>query len=143
MKLKLQLVRDGEIVYEIPLSPQDWPRERLKRELRAFEVDFQRFSKIFTALAHQTRLKMMRRLVEEEDQTMNFSDFMRDLHLNPKMVWESARKLREGGFVEKVERGKYRCSEIGQTGFMMMSLALKQLIETLEEIEELGQRFGR
>ena len=42
MKLRLQLVRDGEVLFEIPLSPTDWPREQLEDELDAFETDFQR-----------------------------------------------------------------------------------------------------
>jgi len=136
MKLKLQLVRNGEVLFEIPLSPMDWPRQRLEDELDAFEEDSQRFSKIFSALSHETRLRMMKRLMEEEDRTMNFADFMRDLDLNPKIVWESAKKLSEGGFLEKVDRGKYRCSEVGQRGFMLMSLALRRLIEALDEMED-------
>ena len=135
MKLKLQLVRDGEVLFEIPLSHTDWPREQLENELAAFETDFQKFSKIFVALSHETRFRMMKRLMEEEDRTINFADFMRDLNLNPKIVWENAKKLREGGFLEKVERGKYRCSEVGQRGFILISFALRHLIEALEEME--------
>jgi len=89
------------------------------------------------ALTHETRFGMMRRLIEEEDRTMNFTDFMRDLELNPKTVWESAKKLREGGFVEKIERGKYRCSEVGQRRFILLSLAMRRLIQTLKEMENL------
>ncbi|UCE95240.1 MAG: winged helix-turn-helix transcriptional regulator [Candidatus Bathyarchaeota archaeon] len=136
MKLKLQLVRNGEVLFEMPLSPTDWPRRMLTDELEAFEDDFQRFAKIFTALAHETRLRMMKRLLEEENRTMSFADFMRDLDLNPKIVWENAKKLREGGFVEKIDRGKYRCSEVGQRGFMLMSLALRRLIEVFKEMED-------
>lgn len=136
MKLRLQLVRDGEVLFEMPLSPAEWPREQLENELEAFEADFQRFSKIFDALSHETRFRMMRRLVEEEDRTMNFADFMRDLDLNPKIVWENTKKLSKGGLLEKVDRGKYRCSEFGQAGFILISLALKHLIEALKEMEE-------
>ena len=135
MGLKVQLVRDGEILLEIPLSPTDWPRERLEEELKAFDAGFQRFSRIFDALSHKTRLRMMRRLIVEEDRTMNFADFMRDLDLNPKIVWENAKKLREGGLVEKVDRGTYRCSEFGETGFILLSFAFRRLMETLEEME--------
>jgi len=135
MKLKLQLVQNGKILFEIPLSPADWPRKQLKNELEAFEDDFQRFSKIFDALSHETRLRMMKRLMEEEDRTMNFADFMRDLDLNPKIVWENTRKLTEGGLVEKVDRGRYRCSEVGQREFMLINFVFRHLVETLEEIE--------
>ncbi|MFQ5759233.1 MAG: winged helix-turn-helix domain-containing protein [Candidatus Bathyarchaeia archaeon] len=136
MKLTLRLVRDGEVLFEIPLSPADWSREQLENELEAFEADCQRFSKIFDALSHETRLRMMKRLMEEDDRTVNFADFMRDLNLNPKIVWENAKKLREGGLLEKVDRGRYRCSEVGQTGFILVSLVLRHLMETLEEMED-------
>jgi len=136
MKLKLQLVRDDEIVFEIPLSPMDWEKEKLESEFKATEDDYERFSKIFDALSHETRFRMMTCLLEEEDRTMSFADFMRDLDLNPKTVWENAKKLAEGGLLEKTGRGKYSCSEFGQNAFMMMSLALRRLLESLEEMEE-------
>jgi len=107
----------------------------MEKELESIEKDFQRFSKIFEAFSHETRLKMMRRLMEEEDHTVAFADFVRDLDLNPKLVWENARKLSSGGLLTKTGRGKYRCSEFGQTTFMM-GLALKRLIEKLEEFED-------
>lgn len=137
MKLKLQLVRDGEIVFEIPLSPEDWQKEALETELEANEDSFERFSTVFDALSHETRLRMMSRLIGEDDHQMSFADFMRDLSLNPKTVWENSRKLEEGGLMEKTSRGKYTASEFGQTTFMMVSLALRRLIESLEEMENL------
>ena len=137
MKLKLQLVRDGEIIFEMPLSPRDWKREDLVEELDAFEEHFQRFSKIFTALASETRLMMMKRLMEEKNRTMNFTDFMHDLNLNPKLVWENTRKLRACGLLEKIGRGRYRCSELGETGFMMMSFTLRRLLKNSETFEDL------
>jgi DNA-binding transcriptional ArsR family regulator len=136
MKLKLRLVRDGETLFEIPLSPADWSKEALENELDTTEGDFQAFSKIFDALFHETRLRMMRRLVEADDRTVSFADFMQGLDLNPKIVWENSKKLEESGFLEKASRGKYTCSVFGETTFMM-SLALRRLMEYLREIEEL------
>jgi len=135
MSLKLQLVRNGKVILEIPLSPTDWPKDQLEIEFEAFEEDFQKMSSMFNALSNQTRLKMMRKLVQEEDSTMNFAGFMKDLDLNPKTVWENSRKLSDGGFLIKTGRGKYRCSEFGQSAFLTMSLALHRLLESLEEIE--------
>ena len=136
MSLKLQLVRDGKVILEVPLSPMDWPKDQLEQEFQAFEEDFQRFSNIFDALSNQTRLKMMRRLVEEEDSTMNFADFMKDLDLNPKTVWENSKKLTDGGFLTKTGRGKYHCSEFGQSAFLTLSLVLRRLLESLEEMDD-------
>lgn len=139
MKLKLRLVRDGETLFEIPLSPEDWPKQTLEDEFKATEESFRQFSKIFTALSHQTRLRMMRDLMESEDRSLSFADFMQDLNLNPKIVWENSRKLEEGGLVEKTGRGRYACSEFGGT-FMMLSLALRRLIESIDEME--GEEGG-
>ena len=135
MTLKLQLVRYGKIILEMPLSPMDWSKDQLETEFKAFENDLERFSSMFGALSNQTRLKMMRRLVEEEDSTMNFADFMRDLDLNPKTVWENSKKLSDGGFLTKTGRGTYTCSQFGQTTFLTLSLALRRLLESLEELE--------
>jgi DNA-binding HxlR family transcriptional regulator len=137
MKYKLRLVGDHKVLFEVPLSPVDWPKGELESEFEAAEEDFERFSRIFDALSHETRLKMMRCLVEDEDGTMSFANFMRDLNLNPKIVWENSRKLEEGGLVEKTGRGQYSCSDFGQKAFLMMSLALHRLIESLEEMEDL------
>jgi len=136
MTLKLQIVENGRILFEIPLSPHDWTRQNLEEEFRATEEDFQKISKIFDALSHETRLRMMQRLIEEKDRTMSFADFMKELDLNPKLVWENSRKLEESGLLEKTGRGRYCVSEFGQTAFIMMSLALRRLIESLEEMEE-------
>jgi DNA-binding transcriptional ArsR family regulator len=135
MKLSLRLVRDGETLFEIPLSPGDWSKQALEEELDKNEESMIRLSEIFDALSHQTRLRMMSRLVEANDRTLSFGEFMQDLDLNPKIVWENSRKLEKGGLLERTGRGKYACSEFGET-FMMISLALRRLITSPEEMEE-------
>ena len=137
MPLKLQLVRDGKIILEVPLSPMDWPKDQIEEEFSAFEDDYERLSNMFSALANQTRLRMMKRLIENEDSTMNFADFMKELDLNPKTVWENSRKLSDGGFLTKTGRGTYQCSEFGQSAFLTLSLVLRRLLESMDEMEEL------
>jgi DNA-binding transcriptional ArsR family regulator len=137
MKLKLQLLEDDKVILEMPLSSTEWSKGELKNELESMEQDFQRFSKIFDALSNETRLKMMKSLLEKENKTINFADFMHNLELNPKLVWENARKLTEGGFIKKTGRGEYSFSEFGETGFMMISFALRHIMDALEEFEDL------
>ena len=134
MKLRLLLVKDNEVISEIPLSLEQWPRESLEDELESFEKEFDQFSKLFNALAHQNRLRIMKRLFEDENATLGFIDLMKDLDLNPKIVWESTKKLRESGLLVKSENGKYRCSESGQAEFLMVSIALRRLLQILEEL---------
>jgi Mn-dependent DtxR family transcriptional regulator len=113
---------------------EEWPRHRLENELASFEQEHERFARLFDALSHETRLRMMTRLFEEDDRTLSFAEFMRDLDLNPKIVWESTRKLAEGGLLAKSPDGKYRCSDPGEAGFLMVSLALRRLLEVMEEL---------
>jgi len=134
MKLKLQLLKDNKVIFEMPLSMEEWPRHRLENELASFEQEHERFARLFDALSHETRLRMMTRLFEEDDRTLSFAEFMRDLDLNPKIVWESTRKLREGGLLIKSPDGKYRCSDSGVAGFLMVSLVLRRLLEAMEEL---------
>jgi hypothetical protein len=136
MTLKLQLVENGKVIFQIPLSPMDWSRKELVNDLNAFEANFQRYSKLFSALSNETRLRMMKRLIERKKHTVTFTDFMQDLDLNPKLVWENTRKLREGWLLVKIGRNGYRCSEFGETCFMMMSLAFRRLIKAVEEIDD-------
>ena len=136
MKLRLLLVGDGKVLFEMPLSMSDWPKERLESELTSFEEEFDKFSRLFDALSHETRLRMMKRLFEDEDRKIGFGDFMKDLDLNPKIVWESTKKLRESGLLVKSQDGKYRCSELGEAQFLMLSLALRRLLQAMQEFEE-------
>jgi DNA-binding transcriptional ArsR family regulator len=128
MTLRLQIVRDNEIIFDLPLSPTDWSPSALEDELETFEDDFHQLSKIFAALSNETRLLMMKHLIEQRRRAINFSDFMKELSLNPKLVWENTKKLRAGGLLRKVGRGQYRCSTFGESSFLMMSLGLRHLI---------------
>ena len=110
-----------------------WPKQRLEKELALSETELDRFSKLFDALSHGTRLKMMNRLLQDEDQTLGFGEFMRDLRLNPKTVWESTRKLQEGGLLVRAKDGRYQASEPGAAEFLLLSLALRRLFKAVEE----------
>ena len=135
--LILQLIEDERIILQIPLSPIDWSSDELVNDLAAFEADFARYSKLFTALSNETRLMMMKQLIQKKNQTINFTEFMRELNLNPKLVWENTKKLREGGLLIKVGRGRYQCSELGENSFMIMNLAFRKLLQVLEDTKKL------
>ena len=132
--LKLKLLRGDKVIVEVPLSILDWPKEQLETEFKAFEEDFKRFSCMFNALSNMTRIKMMRKLIAEENRTITFAGFMHDLDLNPKTVWENLRKLRDGGFLKKTSRGTYHCSEFGQSAFLILSLILRRILDSIEEV---------
>ena len=131
--LKLQLVKDKQVIFEIPLSYENWAWGRFRDDLRIIEEELQRFSEIFEVLSNETRIRMMKRFLTEGDTSLRFADLMQDLNLNPKIVWENLGKLSRCGFLEKTGRGRYRCSEYGQRAFMLMGLAIKLLMEIMDE----------
>ena len=135
--MKLQLVKDGRVIFEVPMSVAEWPKDMLENEFESIEGDFRRFSEIFDVLSNETRIRMMRRFLMGRDTSVRFVDLMQDLDLNPKIVWENLGKLSRCGFLEKIGRGKYRCSEFGQRAFMLMGLAMRHLLEIIREIEEM------
>jgi len=137
MGLKLQLVKDGHVIFEVPMSITEWSRETLENEMNSIEEDFQRFSRIFDVLSNETRIRMMRRFLTGKNASVRFADLMQELDLNPKIVWENLGKLSQCGFLEKTGRGQYRCSEFGQRAFMLMSLAMRRLLEIIEKNEEI------
>jgi len=132
MKLRLLLKSNGKVLFEMPLSMGEWTKQGLERELAFSEPELERFSKLFDALSHGTRLKMMSRLLGDEDLTLGFGEFMRDLRLNPKTVWESTRKLQEGGLLVRSKDGRYQASEPGAAEFLLLSLALRRLFKAVE-----------
>jgi hypothetical protein len=127
-------VRGDKVILEVPLSALNWSKEQLKTEFEAFEEDFEKLSNVFGALSNMTRIKMLRKILEKEDRTMNFAGFMHDLDLNPKTVWEHSKKLIDAGFLRKTSRGTFQCSEYEQSTFLTLSLVLSQILDALEEI---------
>lgn len=132
--MKLVLTQKGRIVFEVPLSRQEWQRDILKDEMANVEEDFQHFSRLYSALSHRNRLMMMKLLMEEKNMTKGFAEFSRDLDLNPKLVWENTKKLGQCGLLKRNGNGRYRCSEFGEASFMV-SLVLKHIREIFESME--------
>jgi DNA-binding transcriptional ArsR family regulator len=138
MTIKLKLIKDKKVLFELPLSASELPRKYLGKDLLIVEQELEKMTKLFDALSHETRIKMMKLLIEDDDFKMGFADFMRLLDLNPKLVWENTQKLQETGLLKKSEDGKYQCSELGKISFLMFSLAFKHLVQTIEELEKMG-----
>ena len=133
MGLKLLLVKDKQVLCEIPLSPDDWVKNELEEELENFREGLQKYTKILAAIMNENRVQMLCHLLEDEDLTLSFTDFREELRLNPKIIRENTMKLQEAGFLESPKRGKYKLSERGQVSFMMTGLALKRILKMLWE----------
>ena len=137
MPLRLLLMRDGEVLCEIPLSPSDWPKEELEAELDAFREKLKRLFKTYSAMLNENRIRMLRSLMEDQDSTLSFREIMKDLQMNPKIIREHATKLSEAGFLETPGRGKYQISNTGRVLFMTAGPALARIFDIImEELRE-------
>ena len=133
MGFKLCLIRDGEILCEFPLSPEDWLRDDLERECDKLEEQTEYLLKILDVFTNENRLRMMKRLLEEDKFMLRFNDFITDLKMNPKIIREHAHRLSEAGFIDYPARGKYRLSNLGKKRFITAGLALRRILEILDE----------
>jgi predicted transcriptional regulator len=133
MGLKLIIEDDGKILVEIPLSPADWHRRELLREVDHLRRDVRRNMEFYEAFTNANRIRMLHRLLECENHTQTFTEFMTELGLNPKTIRENAVKLQHIGFIESPSRGEYRLSKRGQISFMMTVIAMQRMLQTMRE----------
>lgn len=132
--LKLMLVDDDKILWEIPLQAQQWDKKTLISELDKLELENQRFENLYNAMANRNRMRMMRTLLFQNEDPMGFTELMNILEMNPKIVSDSTKRLRRTGLIEKNNEGKYRSTRQGEAQFLLMSIAMKRMFEFLEEL---------
>lgn len=130
MVLKLQIIRDGKLIFEIPLEPrirEDVFSDLLATELR--ESDIKETVDFFGTFANETRLKMLKRMMLSASR---FSDFMREFKLNPKVVNENLKRFKERGIIQKDQRRRYSISPTGFGCIFTLFFALRRIMEELE-----------
>jgi predicted transcriptional regulator len=132
--LKLMLVEDDKVLWEIPLNARQWDRRSLSREFDEMEGEMARFENLFNALANHGRMRMMRSFFDTTDRSMGFTELMNELGMNPKIVSDSTKRLRRSGFIEKDDEGRYRTTRNGEAQFLMMSVAMRRMLEILEQL---------
>jgi len=131
--LKLQLVREGRVVWEIPLDDYpELPSPTVKRELDAIEDELEKLEALFDSLSNSTRLRMLLKLAREPRAEMCFSDFMKEFELNQKTVNEFLKNMREASLIDKKGRGRYALSSVGFTSFLTTILATRHVMRELE-----------
>lgn len=104
------------------------------KEFEELEEDIERFDQLFNALSNSGRRRMMRLFFEKGNQPLTFTELMKLLEMNPKIVSDSTKRLRQTGFLEKRNDGRYMPTRSGETLFLMMSVALRRVKEILEEL---------
>jgi DNA-binding HxlR family transcriptional regulator len=131
--LKLKLEENGKTIWEIPLQASNWDKRSLRREFNEIDNEIKRFEAIFNAMANTGRMRMMRTFFDLE-RPMGFTELMTELGMNPKIVSDSTKRLRNTGMIEKDDEGKYKPTRTGEAQFLMMSVAMRRMLEILEQL---------
>jgi DNA-binding HxlR family transcriptional regulator len=134
MTLKLQLVRDNKVIYEMPLEMSIWTRRRIEEELELVEGQIERVSAIHEMLSSGTRIRMLNRIIQNMD--VRFSDLMNQLDANQKIVNENLQRLRSRRMISRHETNPrevhYTASRLGVASLLMMT-ALHRVMDELKE----------
>jgi len=134
MGLKLQLVKDGKVVFSLPLPAQDESARQSLAEVG--EEGIERLTTLYAFSANERRLRMMIELARRRE--MRFSDMLQ-IALNPKLVRDFTEPMLKEGIVVHEGKGwgsSYRPSERGVALALTMTSGLNRILELLED--ELG-----
>jgi len=133
--LRLQLVRDGKVLREWPLDPEELSRKRFNEEVRRLRRRQVELIEFFDTFANENRWDMMCRLMSSDDFSLRYRDLSGDF--NPKSIREHLGKLMELGFVGQERRGDYHLLPLGLAGLFTTLCAFTDILEALRgEYEE-------
>ena len=84
MGLKIQLVSGNKVIYQLPLSIEDWERETLEETMDELETDLSEILEVNDILSNRTRLRLLCKNIRDVDS--RFTEFMEDLDSNQKII---------------------------------------------------------
>lgn len=137
MDLRIQLVRNGKIILDLPIEPEDEELEQLHGEMDSLERDLAEIQAINDVLSNETRFRMMCEMVKRSDS--RFSELMQRVHANQKIVSEGLRRMVNQSMVHRVERHPrevyYFPSRLGFASFLAC-LTMRRIMEELDNEEQ-------
>ena len=136
MKLELQLLRDGRVLFRWPIQAAEEGVGDFAGEID--EEDIEKLANLYSIGANERRLRVMSELMRQGE--MSFSELLK-VAMNPKLVRDCMEPLlREGMVIHERKRAPYRTSEKGAILALTMTAGVARLLDVLEE--ELGVEEG-
>ena len=142
MSLRLSLSEGNRLLWDFPLDTSQWLEgegELFKRESEGLEGDIDALCAICDFYSNKKRLKMVNHILTECRNQASFTDLLR-VAVNPKYVSDLVNKAPGGGLVVK-EGHEYRMSPTGLGSFLLLSLATRKLLNTLDSISSRNKSF--
>ncbi|MEM3407444.1 MAG: hypothetical protein QXY18_03675 [Nitrososphaerota archaeon] len=134
MDLKLVLMHKDKILLEIPLSNEEWNKEKIEKEIENIMKEHEEIIKFFNIFSNKNRIKMFCKFLNDDDYCVNFAEFINEYRLNPKIVWDNMDRFLKIGFVKYEERGKYKLSEYGRMSFILTNIIYPRMLSILKEM---------
>jgi len=138
MGLKLQLVKDGKIIFEMPLGIDEWDRSELEEEIKEIEDEINNVEELHDLYSNKTRIRMLCQITLRSDP--RFTDLMAQLDTNQKIIYDSLQKMMKSDLVERIERHPrnvhYRLSQLGFASILMCAATQRVMEQIEKEIEE-------
>ena len=137
MGLRLQLLKDDKVIFEMPLEIDEWDRRALDEEITEIEEGINNVEELHDLYSNRTRIKMLCEITRRSDP--RFTDLMDELNTNQKIIYDSLQKMMKNDLVERVERHPrnvhYQLSQLGFASILMCA-ATQRVMELIEkEIE--------
>ncbi len=133
MALKLRLMRDDEVLLEIPLEQEDEAPRGLVDAFPDLQDEVNEVLGIHKVLANQTRSRLLFNVVKGFDR--RFSELMVELDANQKVLTESLQAMLGEGLLSKVEKNPrevhYRASQKGIAA-LMACFAMGRILREVE-----------
>ena len=137
MGLKLQLVKDDRILFEMPLGIGEWDRRELEEEIDEIEEEINNVEELHDLYSNKTRIKMLCEITRNLDP--RFTDLMEELDTNQKVIYDSLQKMMKNDLVERIERHPrnvhYRLSQLGFASILMCAATQRVMDIIGKEIE--------
>ena len=137
MGLKLQLVKDEKILFEMPLGIDEWDRRELEEEIEEIEEEINNVEELHDLYSNKTRIKMLCEITRNLDP--RFTDLMEELDTNQKVIYDSLQKMMKNDLVERIERHPrnvhYRLSQLGFASILMCAATQRVMDIIGKEIE--------
>jgi predicted transcriptional regulator len=127
MGIELQLVKDGRVLFRLPVRAMG---EEVEEAVELDEEEIERLAELYSIAANQKRLRVMLELMKRGE--MSFSEILR-IAMNPKLVQDCMEPMvREGLVIHKGRGSGYRPSERGAAFAITMTAGFAKLLEVLE-----------
>ena len=142
MSIRFTLQEGSRVLVDLPLSEKEWQpevREMVSRELKDSEAHLDSLSEICDFFSNKKRLQMVNHMIRDCENSASFTDLLK-VAVNPKYVSDLVNRAPKRELVVKDKNG-YSVSPIGVGSFLLLSIAIRKLLQNGDSINSDDKSF--